>query len=142
MNEKNILKIVFKYNILLIIVILFHLVICSDLSCGRATPFLKQGICVDNCTYIEVKNGDCKVDNEKTKIQWINNINNISNTIYTYINMLTTKEKNLLVIISQFPDIKERLFYSLTNEGRGYFTDNNNNKETPILIKSIDTPKK
>ena len=140
MNEKNILKIVFKYNILSIIILLFHLVNCRNHSFERVTPFLKQGICVDNCTYIEVKNGDCKVDNEKIKIQWINSINNISNRIYTYINMLTTKEGNLLVIISQFPDIKERLFYSLTNEGRGYFTDNNN-KETPILIKLIDTPK-
>ena len=69
MNEKNILKIVFKYNILSIIILLFHLVNCSNHSCERATPFLKKGICVDNCTYIEVKNGDCKVDNEKMKIQ-------------------------------------------------------------------------
>ena len=115
-----------RLNLFLLKIIIFIQIIkFCELSCDRVTPYLKGGICTNNCSYKEMNNDKCKVDNEIIKSQWINNIIYIGTDGWIYINMVTTGKNDLIAIVSKYPSINERIIYGLTKEGRGYFIENN-----------------
>ena len=95
-------------------------------ACDINSPFLKNENCTSSCSIQEIKNEDCKIDNEIYKTQWINNIIYISSSIYTYVNIKTTQNDDLIILISSYENPNERLIYGITKEGTGYFTINNN----------------
>lgn len=83
-------------------------------------------------------NNGCIIENEILKTQWINNIIYLSEEGYPYINLVTSKNDDLIIVISSFPASNIRLFYGLTNEGRGYFTKDN--KESTNYTMEINNP--
>ena len=93
--------------------------------CEKNKPFLKDGVCYENCTVEEIKEGNCEVENYIIKTQWIDNILYLTNTFFNYINMVTTKNDDLIILMSPYPASNIRFFYGLNSEGRGYFTQNN-----------------
>ena len=89
---------------------------------------MKNEICTSSCSIQEIKNEDCKIDNEIYKTQWINNIIYISSSISTYVNIKTTQYEDLIILISSFDKPNKRVIYGLTQEGRGYFKTDNEEK--------------
>ena len=113
------------YSLLPKLMIFFILIKLYNPKCQPNLPFSKDNVCVESCTKEEVNSGLCILENEIIKNQWINNIIYLSGSGYTYINMVTTKNDDLIIIISAYPGSNERLFYGITQEGRGYFIKNN-----------------
>ena len=92
----------------------------------------------NSCLIEELDSGDCILENEIVKTQWINNIIYLSETNYIYINMVTTKNDDLIIVMSSFSDYPTsnvRVFYGLNNEGRGYFKQNN--EESKIFTNTV-----
>ena len=118
-------------------IIFFYLIKFCTPSCDINTPFLKNEVCTSSCSIQEIKNEVCKIENEIYKTQWINNINYISSSIYTYVNIKTTQNGDLIILISSYEIPAKRLIYRMTKEGRGYFTINN--EENKILEFSISS---
>ena len=100
-------------------------------SCPKDSPFLKDEVCLSCCTNDEINNKICIIDNEIMKTQFINKINYLSGNGYNYLNMAVTKNQDLLVLISSYPESNDRILFGLTNEGRGYF---NEDKKCSITI--------
>ena len=117
-NKKNNKQFLFKLIIWLNIIKICNL-------CEKNKPFLKDGVCYENCTVEEIKEGNCEVENYIIKTQWIDNILYLTNTFFNYINMVTTKNDDLIILMSPYPASNIRFFYGLNSEGRGYFTQNN-----------------
>ena len=117
-NKKNNKPFLFK------LIIWFNIIKICNL-CETNTPFLKDGVCYGSCTVEEIKEGNCEVENDIIKTQWIDNIVYLTNTCFNYINMVTTKNDDLIILMSQYPASNIRFFYGLNSEGRGYFQQNN-----------------
>ena len=127
------------YSLLLKLLFFFNILKICNL-CETSMPFIKEGVCYEKCTVEEIKLGDCKLENDIIKTQWIDNIIILSNDAFHYINMVTTKNDDLIILISQYPGSNLRLFYGLNSEGRGYFVQNNINiKNYTMIISSTTT---
>ena len=119
-----------------LIFFLITLKLCNS-SCGPDYPFLKNGVCEKNCTLEELNNG-CIIENKNLRTQWINSIIYLTEEDYPYINLVTSKDNDLIVIMSSYPSTNKRLFYGLNTEGRGYFTIDN--KESTNYTMTINNP--
>ena len=113
------------------IVFFINLIEYCKSSCPKDSPFLKDEVCLSYCTSEEINNKICIIDNEIMKTQFINKINYLSGNGYNYLNMAVTKNQDLLVLISSYPESNDRILFGLTNEGRGYF---NEDKKCSITI--------
>ena len=94
---------------------------CDD----RSTPFLKEGKCYSSCTSNEVKEGQCEINNEIIKIQWINNIIVILDVDFVYLSIATSENNYLYFSSSSNPPSTIRKFYILDNEGSVSFIEKN-----------------
>ena len=90
---------------------------CED----KNLPFLSGGVCISACRLEDLRNETCILDNEIIKTQWINNIIYISENGFNYINMVTTQNNDLIILISSYPNSNTRILYGITKEGIGYF---------------------
>ena len=99
---------------------------------------MKEGTCVTSCP-IEEFNKSCILENEIIKTKWINNIIYLTDIQFQFINMVTTQNEDLLILISEFPKSNKRLLYDLTKEGRGYFKVNG--QETKDYLIEINNEK-
>ena len=107
--------------------------VCSP-TCGPNFPFIKNGVCVQNCTLEELNNG-CIIENEILKTQWINNITYLTESGNPYINLVVSENNDLIILMSAYPATNTRLFYGLNKEGRGYFTiDNKESANNSMVI--------
>ena len=73
------------------------------------------------------------------KTQKINNIIYIGNITYRYMSFASYSNGDMVVESTCYPESRGRMFYGLKNNGRPFFKDKSNNKETPyysINIKS------
>ena len=135
---KNFRKQFSLYSFFSQFIFLFYMIKFCNLSCEPNLPFLKNGICVESCTIEEVDSDQCTLKNEIIKNQSINNINDLTPPNYIYFNVLTTKNDDLIILISTYPAANERLFYGFTKDGRGYFKENG--QETNIYLMKIQSP--
>jgi len=94
---------------------------CKLYCDNKTLPFLSGGVCISACRLEDLRNETCILDNEIIKTQWINNIIYISENGFNYINMATTQNNDLIILISSFPNSNTRILYGITKEGLGYF---------------------
>ena len=127
-----------SYNFLLKIIYFLQIIKIYKFTCDKKSPFLKEGTCVTSCP-IEEFNKSCILENEIIKTQWINNIIYLTDIVFPYINMVTTENEDLLILVSEFPGSNKRVLYGLTKEGRGYFKVNG--KETKDYLIEINDEK-
>ena len=123
--------IIFFNSILLLLEIKYYLFS----ECDRTTPFLKNNNCISSCTTEELKTGICIIENEIIKTQWLNNIINIGQLNYLYINIESSENDNLYCLVSSFPTSNVRKIYILNKEGYGLF-----NKTNPFINLIINDP--
>ena len=73
------------------------------------------------------------------KTQMINNIIYIGNLSYRYMNFASYSNGDMVVETTCFPEDRGRMFYGLKNNGRPFFKDKSNNKETPYYSINVKT---
>ena len=110
--------------------LLFHIVLNE---CDRDTPIrLKNGSCVMKyCTKEEYESEECILDNPIIKTQFLNNLMNLGEMCFRYLNFIQFSNGDLILETSPFPPNKKRIFFGLKNNGRYYFK-NETNEETPF----------
>jgi len=73
------------------------------------------------------------------KTQMINNIIYIGNITYRYMSFASYSNGDMVVESTCYPESRGRMFYGLKNNGRPFFKDKSNNKETPYYSINIKT---
>ena len=124
--------------LLLIIQLKFNFItILSEISeCPKETPIdISNNCTMQYCTKDDFSSGKCKIKNEIIKTQWLNNIIVIGDLYYRYINFASYSNGDLVIQTTSFPASTYRKFYGLKENGRPFFT--NNNQETPYFTKEI-----
>jgi len=104
--------------------------------CDRTKPFQKDGQCIQFCSKEEIKGGDCIIVEPHVKIQYLSNLIILGSKNYSYININSNKNGDLVILTTKFTGTGERLFYGLKENGRFLFK-NNNSDEYPYLIFNI-----
>ena len=119
----------------------FHLLILSIILniilnyCDREYPIYKE----DNCQLIycdkhEFANKICVINNPIINVQWLTSIIKISDNYFRYINIVSNTKGDIIIEISPDNEGSKRIFYGLTNNGRPFFKNIENNEDTPFYI--------
>lgn len=103
--------------------------------CDKETPILlNNGTCVlIPCLLNQSSLGECTINNDIIKTQWLNNIIIIGNAQSTYITFVEYSNKDLVILVEDDAGSVYRFFYGLKQNGRPLFTDSNND-ETPYKL--------
>ena len=117
MNKISNINFIFIYCIL---INLFKLIF--SIECEYNSPILKESKCIEGqCLPAEFQSKICIINNPLIKVQWLNNIIPISDTNFTYVDILTMSNGDLIIETSSFPSQLKRMFYGLKKNGRSYF---------------------
>ena len=123
----------FKNNFgfsLRILLILYLLKIIIN-SCDRETPILYGGNCESLfCSVDQYSSGECEINNDIIKTQWLNNPIFIGNEYSSYFTYGKYSNGDIIIYIQDDAVSPNRVFYGLQKNGRPLFTDSNND-ETP-----------
>ena len=107
-------------------------------SCDYDTPLFKEDDCIKGpCSPDEYEENVCTLNNEIIKIQWLNDIEPVSNNDYLYLDIITLSKGALLIETSSYPEENKRIFYGIKKNGRPLFTESDTLKETSF--KSVIT---
>ena len=106
---------------------------CEDLTCNKTHPILKDKICdLIYCSDQEYNSSICKINNEIIKTQWLTNLIQINDIKHRYIHPFLTSNNDLIIQTSDECGLGDRYYYGLTNEGRFFFT-NSEDEESPYF---------
>ena len=126
-----------KYNSIYLKVLIYLIVIFKILSeeCEQSYPFRRNGNCESTgCTVEEFELGNCYIDNSIISTQWFNNIISISEIGFNYVDIVTTSNKDLIIITNTGSIDEEnkykRNFYGIKSDGHKYYIGPENYEET------------
>ena len=104
--------------------------ILSD-ECSRDAPIKnKENNCESKyCTEDEISKGDCIIENEIIKTQWLNNIINIEISFLRYVNFASYSNGDMILQSGAYPSTQNRYFIGFKNNGRPLFFNNQTKKE-------------
>ena len=123
-KHKNIL---FFFKILILLIKIKEFVLDP---CDYDTPLYKSSSCIEGyCTPEQIENKVCIINNEIIETQWFNNILPVSTENFSYIDITTMLNGDLLIEASSYPKTEKREFYGLKKNGRPYFKNKENKKE-------------
>ena len=125
------------------LIILFQLIQIIFNECqNRDNPFrlLLTNECTSKCTEAQIKSGDCILDNDIIKTQWLNNIILIKEEKLKYTNFFLNSNGDLIYATHPFPCYSKRIFFGLKKNGRYYF-ENEDNEENPFIYLDTDANK-
>jgi len=117
--------------IILYFIFAIKLIFCSE--CDRNNPILYGHIhsCqLKYCTEEQFQNGECKINNEIIKTQWLTNIIQIGELNSAFINFANFSDGTMVIEVSSFPGNARRIFFGLKPDGNYLF----NNDETHQFI--------
>ena len=137
-NKKN--KIIPKYFYLsFFIIIYFEIIIVKSIDCPRNAPILSpEGCKMQYCSKNQFDSGKCIINNTIIKTQWLNNIIKIGGLKYRYVNIASYSNGDMVVETTCYEGEPKRYFYGLKKNGRAFFKDKNNKKETPYYMKETN----
>ena len=131
MNKKT-NKYKFEY-IPLKIIIIFQIIKIISNECNKGRPFkLSNNTCISQCSEELLKTGECIIDNQIIKTQWLNNIVMIDINRLKFFNFIIYSNGDMIFETSKYECTSMRMFYGLKKNGRYYFRDEEN-KETPLF---------
>ena len=84
------------------------------------------------CTKEEYESEECILDNSIVKTQYLNNLMNLGEMSFRYLNFIQFSNGDLILETSPFPQNNKRIFFGLKNNGRYYFKNESSNEETPF----------
>ena len=106
----------------------------QNIDCPKNTPIYKDNKCqLIFCEEAEFNDNTCIISNNITKIQWLNNLLQISDICYNFVSIIVDLNNNLLLFYNPYSDketsdvFKERSFYAYNSKGRPYFYNSTNN---------------
>ena len=119
--------------------LIFCLIKLTFNICDRETPILlNNGSCVSiPCLSNQSSLGECSVNNDIVKTQWLNNIIIVGNSQSMYIKFAEYSNEDLVILVEDNAGSIYRFFYGLKQNGRPLFKDTNND-ETPY--KTMTSP--
>jgi hypothetical protein len=124
----NYSKFVFiKIEIKLILLVII-IQISNEIECNISLPIRKA----DNqcyltyCTEEEFKMGNCIIDNDIVKIQWLNDIIKVGDKSYKYICLSTSSKNDLFLHTTPKNSDTKNYFFGLKSDGSPYFKINGN----------------
>ena len=130
-----------RLNIQLLLQFLFFNLSFQEIQeCSKDTPIKYQNKCsLKYCTESEFINGNCVVNNNIIRTQWLNNIILIGDISYKYSYPYFDLDNNLIIATYPYDDNEEseiyrsRIFYGIQTNGRPLFY----NKKTGFQSKKI-----
>ena len=129
--------------IYLIQIILFSVKINAEITeCLKSTPiYVKSSDSCElkYCKSDDFSSGECKILNDKVKIQWLNNIITISDFNFRYVNFGKYDNGDMVIGTSEYPGTKDREFYGIKYNGRPIFIKDS--KETQYYKTEIPDDK-
>ena len=118
------------------LIILFYIIKTEIIECSKDQPILISGQCkLEYCTKKQFELKQCIVNNTIVKTQWINNLIIFGDNSYRYLSYATFSNDDIVIESSCYPFQQKRMFYGLKSDGRPYFINKTNNKETPFYSK-------
>ena len=128
-HQKNEIKRITIFFFKFIIIILIKPILLTN--CDYDTPILRSNKCNAGCTFSQIEANNCNINNPLIQTQWLNDIIQVSPATFTYIDITTTLNGDLLVETSSSSSslVNIRHFYGFKKNGRGYFIDKITNKE-------------
>ena len=92
-------------------------------NCPLEQPILlKDGSCNSQfCTKEQFKNGDCIIDNDIIKTQWLNSIIWIGDKDFRFVNFAKYSNGDMIFETTSSPGSSKRIFYGLKQNGRIFF---------------------
>ena len=121
------------------IFLIFSLIELAFNLCDRETPILlDNGTCVSiPCISNQSSLGECIINNDIIKTQWLNNIIIIGNDKSMYIKFAEYSNEDLVILVEDDIGSLYRFFYGIKQNGRPLFTDSNND-ETPYKFMTAE----
>ena len=115
-----------KFNIKNLIFLLVINKVINECSIEEPIYVLNDDKCMAQyCTEEQFKTGQCKIDNEIIKTQWLNNIIWIGDKYFRFVNIVTYSNGDMVIETTSSPGNKKRMFYGLKRDGRVFFAKNN-----------------
>ena len=104
--------------------------ILSD-ECSRDAPIKnKENNCESKyCTEDEISKGDCIIENEIIKTQWLNNIINIEISFLRYVNFASYSNGDMILEFCTYPAKTQRIFLGFKKNGRSFFKNKTSEKD-------------
>ena len=100
-------------------------------QCPYDTPLLKSNNCFEGyCKSTLFTSKTCTINNTLIKTQWFDNILPVSNYNFTYVDIITMSNGDLLIETSSYPSQNKRIFYGIKKNGRPYFKNITTFKES------------
>ena len=119
-----------RLNIQLLLFLFFNFSLQEIIECPKNTPIKYQDECsLKYCAESEYLNGNCIVNNDVIKTQWLNNIILIGDISYKYSIPYFDINNNLIIATYPYDDDIEneiylsRIFYGIQKNGRPLFYD-------------------
>ena len=101
---------------------LFHNINSEIAECPKNKPIFKSGSCkLTFCSQEELNSLNCIIANSTIKTQWLNNIIEIGDLNFRYINFASYSNQDMVVQTTSFPASTKRMFYGIKENGRQFF---------------------
>ena len=127
-----------KKSIFFLLIYLTKFLIYKGNECNKSYPILKEKQCVlIYCTEEEYNEGICNKNNSIVRAQWLNNIIQVGDKNYRYLNFITTSKNETFFETTAHPETNERIFFGIKQDGSPYFEDSDGNKNY-IINKTIN----
>ena len=126
----------YRFSLRLVIIICYLLKIILN-SCERETPILHEGSCKSYfCSDDQFSSGQCKIDNDIIKTQWLNNGIFIGNECSQFIIIDKYSNGDIVIFVEDSAQTPNRFFYGLKKNGRPLFSG-----ETPYKTMTAESVK-
>jgi len=120
-------KINFGFSLRLLLIVYLLKIILN--SCEKETPILHGGNCESLfCSEDQFSSGECKINNDIIKIQWLNNVIFMGNEYSAYTLLGNYSNGDIVIFVEDNALSPHRFFYGLKKNGRPLFKDSNNNE--------------
>ena len=126
------------FKIFLFIHIFFLKIFKSYCECDKNTPILTRndGCQLRYCSKDEFDSGDCSIDNQIIKTQWLNDIILFNSEKFRYGSFAINSKQDMIFECSPKEATGKRLFYWLKKDGSFYF-ENEEGEKVPTKIITV-----
>ena len=122
-----------NFIFLLNIISLFNIIKAEITECSKQQPILISSQCkLEYCSKEQFDLKQCIINNTIVKTQWINNLIIFGENPYRYLSYATYSNDDIVIESACYPLKQKRMFYGLKRDGRPFFINKTNSKETPF----------
>ena len=98
-------------------------------ECNKSFPIFKDNQCLlINCTEEQFNEGICVKNNSIIRTQWLNNIIQVGEKDYRYLNFITTSKNETFFETTAYPETNDRIFFGINQDGSPFFEESDENR--------------